>query len=718
MSAMKNMFPEIFHTALLAAMVIMVEAAAASPSYAAPQNLQDNRIVSYVNGQKFNFRILDGYRLELLPGDYGEELVIPAGVEHEGNIYTVTCIGQEALTGSSLQRVIVPHTVSVLDYPFGTSLTEQAPIDSIKFYGRPSHIRGVLPYDALKYVKEKKPGLEAGDPWGGGGFTVDSAAPLYNMLAVRDNETGLLGITSYDSVMLPFEYEDYDNIYVSYEDGYMIHGVVLKKDGKWGLVDLNGKILLPFRYESPEMIGDRDQIGKKMYRATLKVYGKKAWSESFALMRRRCDAQIPYLMYLAGGYGWKTDEEKSIEESWNRMFKVAGYDRQRDKGSLELCFDSLMAAGAAAEAKVLYKGYGRDFGYDAGMEDRLADAGVLDYTGYTATSVAWENGEYTGRVDEFGRPHGQAKYIKDDNVSDMLWLIITGGSSVQTYNHDIFTGMWIRGKMYGEGVMTRYEICDDPAGADTVRLFTCTGYLIDGKPAGTVLMEYAEDAGFFPAREMRLARYVGTVSDWKPDGYGTGHYYTGETYTGGWKDGKLSGKGRYTFTDGQFYDGEFENDDFISGTALVYFEDGARYEGGIRDYLLHGHGKYRIADGTVYEGEFRDNKLRGQFTVTYPSGETETKVFGEAGYITVNGKTFLEEVVPKEGGVRTYSVSTDWIEYLIDNLPGWIEVVSNDAESFTLRFYPNNTSAIRDQNIYVKAGGKYMRIWIEQERGK
>ena len=217
---------------------------------------------------------------------------------------------------------------------------------------------------------------------------------------------------------------------------------------------------------------------------------------------------------------------------------------------------------------------------------------------------------------------------------------------------------------------------------------------------------------------MRLARYVGTVSDWKPDGYGTGHYYTGETYTGGWKDGKLSGRGRYTFTDGQFYDGEFENDDFISGTALVYFEDGARYEGGIRDYLLHGHGKYRIADGTVYEGEFRDNKLRGQFTVTYPSGETETKVFGEAGYITVNGKTFLEEVVPKEGGVRTYSVSTDWIEYLIDNLPGWIEVVSNDAESFTLRFYPNNTSAIRDQNIYVKAGGKYVRIWIEQERGR
>ena len=83
MSAMKNMFPEIFHTALLAAMVIMVEAAAASPSSAAPQNLQDNRIVSYVNGQKFNFRILDGYRLELLPGDYGEELVIPAGVEHD-----------------------------------------------------------------------------------------------------------------------------------------------------------------------------------------------------------------------------------------------------------------------------------------------------------------------------------------------------------------------------------------------------------------------------------------------------------------------------------------------------------------------------------------------------------------------------------------------------------------------------------------------------------
>ncbi len=44
----------------------------------------------------------------------------------------------------------------------------------------------------------------------------------------------------------------------------------------------------------------------------------------------------------------------------------------------------------------------------------------------------------------------------------------------------------------------------------------------------------------------------------------------------------MKGHGRYTFTDGDVYEGEFDNDEY-NGNGVLTYADGARYEGEFED---------------------------------------------------------------------------------------------------------------------------------------
>ena len=83
-----------------------------------------------------------------------------------------------------------------------------------------------------------------------------------------------------------------------------------------------------------------------------------------------------------------------------------------------------------------------------------------------------------------------------------------------------------------------------------------------------------------------------------------------QTYEGEMRDGRLNGRGTYTFSLNSRYDGDFKDDDFDGkGTRT---QPGIRYEGQWRAGKKHGRGTLTTMNGDRYEGEFRDDALTGR----------------------------------------------------------------------------------------------------------
>ena len=103
-----------------------------------------------------------------------------------------------------------------------------------------------------------------------------------------------------------------------------------------------------------------------------------------------------------------------------------------------------------------------------------------------------------------------------------------------------------------------------------------------------------------------------------------------------------TGKGKYIFDDGNYYDGEWENGHY-HGEGYLFFEEGNDYKGsfkkslfngfGIRKHLsgdiysgafanafYNGIGELTFADGSLYKGDFVDGKFNGQGIYTFESG--------------------------------------------------------------------------------------------------
>ena len=74
--------------------------------------------------------------------------------------------------------------------------------------------------------------------------------------------------------------------------------------------------------------------------------------------------------------------------------------------------------------------------------------------------------------------------------------------------------------------------------------------------------------------------------------------YRNATYEGQAIDGVPNGKGRLTWDNGVFYDGDFVNGQF------------------------HGNGSYFVSDYALYEGQWVMGAFTGKGKITYLNGET------------------------------------------------------------------------------------------------
>lgn len=120
-------------------------------------------------------------------------------------------------------------------------------------------------------------------------------------------------------------------------------------------------------------------------------------------------------------------------------------------------------------------------------------------------------------------------------------------------------------------------------------------------------------------------------------------------YTGNTKDGAPHGYGTITFSDGQTITGQFYEGNISGGRVKIYFppkdkdETGATYEGGYANNALNGFGMY-IKGGDVYEGEYKDAAMMGKFTHV-------TKKYIHSGNFTNNKMTGKHQWAYKDGRI-------------------------------------------------------------------
>ena len=93
------------------------------------------------------------------------------------------------------------------------------------------------------------------------------------------------------------------------------------------------------------------------------------------------------------------------------------------------------------------------------------------------------------------------------------------------------------------------------------------------------------------------------------------------------------GLGKFTFPDGDTYEGEFKDWD-MNGQGTYTWSDGRKYVGEFKGGERNGHGTFTSFEGDKYVGEFKDEKFWNG--TTYEIGGN---IFGK----WVNGKLEVKD---------------------------------------------------------------------------
>ena len=92
------------------------------------------------------------------------------------------------------------------------------------------------------------------------------------------------------------------------------------------------------------------------------------------------------------------------------------------------------------------------------------------------------------------------------------------------------------------------------------------------------------------------------------------------------------GKGKYTFANGDVYEGDFVGG-HRTGKGKLTFANGDIYEGDFVFGQRTGKGKFTWPIGDVYEGDFMGNQMHGEGKVTFADGRLLVGVFENGNYL-------------------------------------------------------------------------------------
>ncbi|MEE6474958.1 hypothetical protein FKM82_010550 [Ascaphus truei] len=84
----------------------------------------------------------------------------------------------------------------------------------------------------------------------------------------------------------------------------------------------------------------------------------------------------------------------------------------------------------------------------------------------------------------------------------------------------------------------------------------------------------------------------------------------GVTYSGSWKDDRMSGPGKLEHPSGAVYEGEFTDNKF-HGKGIYIFPNGAKYIGNFDENKMAGEGEYVDTEGLQWKGTFYNHAAPG-----------------------------------------------------------------------------------------------------------
>lgn len=234
---------------------------------------------------------------------------------------------------------------------------------------------------------------------------------------------------------------------------------------------------------------------------------------------------------------------------------------------------------------------------------------------YLYPSGAKFSGHFSnGKINGYGKLE-----FSDGRVYEGEWKNhYRSGKGVLTYpKGDVYKGNFKKSHFQGFGTM-KY------ANGDTYQ-----GTWKSDFPNGQGVMEYHTGD-----------RYEGSFKAGRKDGKGTMKYANGEKYVGEWSKNKREGEGKFYLTNGEVLVGFWGQDEFQGEEPQVVMSNPTQSDNIENTSLLRncnsihcnsGRGKYKYSDGTIYIGDFEGGIPRGEGTCYYANGDKYVGNWGIAG---------------------------------------------------------------------------------------
>ena len=90
-------------------------------------------------------------------------------------------------------------------------------------------------------------------------------------------------------------------------------------------------------------------------------------------------------------------------------------------------------------------------------------------------------------------------------------------------------------------------------------------------------------------------------------------YINSNDFYGGWKDGKLYGRGTFKYSDGTVYIGQWIGNNTMHGKGTCKYNYGTVYTGGYSNNKFHGVGHLKLTNGQEHFGIWDNHNLVQRF---------------------------------------------------------------------------------------------------------
>ena len=183
-------------------------------------------------------------------------------------------------------------------------------------------------------------------------------------------------------------------------------------------------------------------------------------------------------------------------------------------------------------------------------------------------------------------------------IISIYFIISLGRGTYYFVNGDVYVGEFENGIFHGPGVLRKANFRE---GKKDCIGRSYSGNWKNGSRSGKG--KYHTGFGDF---------YDGEFLNDTYHGYGVMLYQNGDRYTGAWEKGKWHGEGEILFVNGNSYKGFFFKNMYHGEGMFRFGPSGGSYTGGWRLGMKHGIGKRNFASGAEYEGEYVDNEMCGK----------------------------------------------------------------------------------------------------------